>query len=63
MKKTILFSVIVIALIIVAVICFNSFQSIVKRFEDDFQLIKLLFLSFVDSEDEPTSGKSQSIAL
>ena len=48
---------------IVAVICFNSFQSIVKRFEDDFQLIKLLFLSFVDSEDEPTSGKSQSIAL
>ena len=48
---------------IVAVVCFNSFQAIVKRFEDDFQLIKLLFLSFVDSEDEPTSGKSQSIAL
>ena len=36
---------------IVAVIFFNSFQSIVKHFEDDFQLIKLLFLSFVDSED------------
>ena len=35
---------------IVAVIFFNSFQSIVKRYEDDFQLIKLLFLSFVDSE-------------
>lgn len=35
---------------IVAVIFFNSFQSIVKHFEDDFQLIKLLFLSFVDSE-------------
>ncbi len=48
---------------IVAVICFNSFQAIVKRFEDDFQLIKLLFLSFVDSEDEPSTGKSQSIAL
>lgn len=48
---------------IIAVICFNSFQAIVKRFEDDFQLIKLLFLSFVDSEDETSSGKSQSIAL
>ena len=48
---------------IVAVICFNSFQAIVKRFEDDFQLIKLLFLSFVDSEDEPSTGKSQSRAL
>ena len=48
---------------IVAVVCFNSFQSIVRRFEDDFQLIKLLFLSFVDSEDESNTGKSQSIAL
>ncbi len=48
---------------IVAVVCFNSFQAIVKRFEDDFQLIKLLFLSFVDSEDESNTGKSQSIAL
>lgn len=36
---------------IVAVIFFNSFQSIVKHYEDDFQLIKLLFLSFVDSEE------------
>ena len=36
---------------IVAVIFYNSFQSIVKHYEDDFQLIKLLFLSFVDSED------------
>ena len=46
---------------IVAVIFYNSFQSIVKRYEDDFQLIKLLFLSFVDSEDDtkiasPTSN-------
>lgn len=39
---------------IVAVIFYNSFQSIVKRYEDDFQLIKLLFLSFVDSDDETT---------
>lgn len=38
---------------IVAVIFFNSFQSIVKHYEDDFQLIKLLFLSFVDGEAEP----------
>ena len=38
---------------IVAVIFFNSFQSIVKHCEDDFQLIKLLFLSFVDGEAEP----------
>ena len=27
---------------IVAVVCYNSFQSTVRRFEDDFQLIKLL---------------------
>jgi biopolymer transport protein ExbB len=31
---------------IVAVILFNSFQSVVRRYEDDFQLLKLLFLSF-----------------
>ena len=46
---------------IVAVICYNSFQAIVKRYEDDFQLIKLLFLSFVDSTgdskmESPTSS-------
>lgn len=49
---------------IVAVVCYNSFQSTVKRFEDDFQLIKLLFLSFVDSEEEPKiSSASSSVAL
>ncbi len=48
---------------IVAVICFNSFQAIVKRFEDDFQLIKLLFLSFDDPDAECNKGKSQSIAF
>ncbi|MBQ2611813.1 MotA/TolQ/ExbB proton channel family protein [bacterium] len=36
---------------IVAVIFYNSFQSVVKHFEDDFNLIKLLFLNFVDSDD------------
>ena len=48
---------------IVAVIFYNSFQSIVKRYEDDFQLIKLLFLSFVDSNDESTTPSNSNIAL
>lgn len=48
---------------IVAVVCYNSFQSTVKRFEDDFQLIKLLFLSFVDSEDETSLKSKSSVAL
>ena len=43
---------------IVAVILFNLFQSTVKRYEDDFQLIKLLFLSFVDQNDDKTSNKT-----
>ena len=37
---------------IVAVVLYNIFQSTVKRYEDDFQLIKLLFLSFTDSEEK-----------
>jgi len=48
---------------IVAVILFNSFQSIVKRYEDDFQLIKLLFLSFVDMEDDVVLNPQTNIAL
>ncbi len=49
---------------IVAVVCYNTFQSTVKRFEDDFQLIKLLFLSFVDSEeDTKVQSGSSSVAL
>ena len=44
---------------IVAVILYNSFQGVVKRFEDDFQLIKLLFLSYADMEDKKyVSAKS-----
>ena len=35
---------------IVAVVFYNSFQSVVRRYEDDFQLLKLLFLSYVDSD-------------
>ena len=48
---------------IVAVVCYNSFQSIVKRFEDDFQLIKLLFLSFVDSGEEVKIEPTSNVAL
>ncbi len=48
---------------IVAVICYNSFQAVVKRFEDDFQLIKLLFLSFVDSDEETTVQSASNITL
>ena len=49
---------------IVAVVCYNTFQSTVRRFEDDFQLIKLLFLSFVDSEEEnQLKSQSNSVAL
>jgi biopolymer transport protein ExbB len=49
---------------IVAVVCYNTFQSTVKRFEDDFQLIKLLFLSFVDSEEEiKVKSASSTVAL
>lgn len=49
---------------IVAVVFYNYFQSVVKRFEDDFQLIKLLFLSFVDNNDEVTlAGTQTNIAL
>lgn len=49
---------------IVAVVFYNYFQSVVKRFEDDFQLIKLLFLSFVDNNDEVTlAGNQTNIAL
>ena len=48
---------------IVAVVFFNSFQSIVKHYEDDFQLIKLLFLSFVDSEDSQSKYSSSKVHL
>ena len=48
---------------IIAVILFNIFQSTVKRFEDDFMLIKLLFLSFTDSSDEIVQTNSTSEIL
>ena len=36
---------------ILAVTLNNYFQSTVNRYEDDFQLLKLLFLSFADSRE------------
>ena len=47
---------------IVAVIFFNLFQSVVKHFENDFNLIKLLFLNYVDSEGQPQPKYSPSKA-
>ena len=43
---------------ILAVILYNSFQSVVKRYEDDFQLLKLLFLSFADGEEQPVQAQT-----
>ena len=48
---------------IAAVVLFNYFQTVVARFESDFKLIKLVFLSFIDSDEEVSVDKSNSIAL
>jgi biopolymer transport protein ExbB len=49
---------------IVAVILYNYFQTVVTRFESDFKLIKLVFLSFIDSdEDVHVAGEAGNIAL
>ena len=45
---------------ILAVIFYNAFQNTVKDFESNFQLIKLLFLSFADSEEEQFIQSSNS---
>jgi biopolymer transport protein ExbB len=39
------------AVAIVAVICYNWFNSIVNRYVDDFQLLKLVFLSFAEQRE------------
>jgi len=39
---------------IVAVILYNTFQSIVARYESDFQLMKLLFLTYSDKKEKTT---------
>ena len=48
---------------IIAVILYNSFQSVVKGYEDDFQLIKLLFLSFVDSDEDVLIDSNSAVKL
>ena len=48
---------------IVAVVMFNYFQTVVARFESDFKLIKLVFLSFIDSDEEVNIDNNNSIAL
>jgi biopolymer transport protein ExbB len=48
---------------IVAVVLYNYFQSVVTRFEKDFKLIKLVFLSFIDSDEEVKVDEGSSIAL
>jgi len=48
---------------IVAVVMFNYFQTVVARFESDFKIIKLVFLSFIDSDEEVNVDKNSSIAL
>ena len=48
---------------IVAVVLFNYFQTVVARFESDFKLIKLVFLSFIDSDEEVAVENNNSIAL
>lgn len=45
---------------ILAVIFYNAFQNTVKDFESNFQLLKLLFLSFADSEEEQLAPSSNS---
>lgn len=41
---------------IIAVIMNNYYNNIVRRFEEDFQLLKLLFLSFSNIANRPTQG-------
>ena len=48
---------------IAAVVMFNYFQTVVARFESDFKLIKLVFLSFIDSDEEVNVDNNNSIAL
>lgn len=44
---------------IAAVALNNYFQTIVNRYEDDFQLLKLLFLSFADEREGVPAGGSE----
>ncbi len=46
---------------IVAVILYNSFQGVVRRFEDDFQLLKLLFLSYSEQNSQKDLAQNKTI--
>lgn len=48
---------------IAAVILYNYFQTVVSRFENDFKLIKLVFLSFTDSDEEVHIDETSGVAL
>ncbi len=41
---------------IIAVVLYNFFNTLVRRYEDDFQLLKLLFLSFSDERSTEPAG-------
>ncbi len=48
---------------IVAVVLFNYFQTVVARFESDFKIIKLVFITIIDSDEEVALDNNSSIAL
>ena len=48
---------------IVAVVFYNYYQATVRQYEANFQLIKMLFLSCIDSKEENNMQTSSNIAL
>lgn len=48
---------------IVAVVFYNYYQATVRQYEANFQLIKMLFLAYIDGKDESNLQTSSNIAL
>lgn len=48
---------------IVAVVFYNYYQATVRQYEANFQLIKMLFLAYIDGKDESNIQTSSNIAL
>ncbi len=48
---------------IIAVVFYNYYQATVRQYEANFQLIKMLFLSFINTKDETNIQTSSNIAL
>ena len=48
---------------IIAVVFYNYYQAMVRQYEANFQLIKILFLSFINTKDETNIQTSSNIAL